>query len=204
MTNGDLIAISGLIGVGKTTLAAKLADILHAELIREEYDLNPFLPRQISGDTRAALPLELFFLLSRARQLNPLKMIPGETYLAEYIFEKNRLFAELNLDEHDLKIYNDVEQSLLPYLAAPRIVIYLTNRLETCHQRILSRGRDFEKPITLEWLVRLHEAYETLFRDWDKCRLIRLDGATLDLRRNETARTVARLILQDHHISKFP
>jgi deoxyadenosine/deoxycytidine kinase len=192
----SLIAIAGIIGVGKTTLAQKLAKIMSASCIFEEYDKNPFLPRQVAGDPHAALPSELFFLLSRARQLAPENLNSDQTYIADYIFEKNRIFARAFLDKHQFAIYDEVERAVVPHIVNPHSVIYLTDRIETCHERIIRRGRDFEKPITLEWLDKLNRAYNNLFESWQKCPLIRLDGRRLDLRSNQTITSIARQLPQ--------
>jgi len=219
-----LIAIAGIIGVGKTTLATKLAQLLNARLILEEYDKNPFLPRQIAGDAQAALPSELFFLMSRARQLAPENIDVSELHICDYLFEKNRIFAEIFLNNrcdrkksekrrknngnaskssgkstfdagvnnHQFAVYDELEHSIRPYITAPRTVIYLTDSVKNCHERIINRGRDFEKTITTDWLTRLSAAYDNLFRNWNSSRLIRIDCSSLDLRRDETINSIAQ------------
>ena len=187
-----LIAIAGVIGVGKTTLATKLAHLLNAQLILEEYDKNPFLPRQIAGDTQAALPSELFFLMSRARQLAPENINASELYICDYLFEKNRIFAEIFLNNHQFTVYDELEHAVRPYITAPQTVIYLTDSVKNCHERIINRGRDFEKTITPDWLTRLSDAYDTLFQNWNSSRLIRIDCSSLDLRHDETINSIAQ------------
>jgi len=204
MSQPSLIAIAGLIGVGKTTLAQQLAQLFSAHLILEEYDKNPFLPRQLSGDSAAALPSELFFLLSRARQLDPANIGPAQTYICDYIFAKNRIYAQMFLSDHQFCIYDEVESLIAPHLTTPSAVIYLTNSIETCHSRILSRGREFEQTITPDWLSRLSGAYDSLFQDWSICHLLRLDCRSLDLRSPETAQSIARQLIHMESNSSQP
>jgi len=200
----SLIAVAGLIGVGKTTLAQQLSRLLSAHLILEEYDKNPFLPRQLTGETTAALPSELFFLLSRARQLDPNNIDPAQTCICDYIFAKNRIYARMFLSDHQFSIYDEVESLIAPHLTPPSVVIYLTNSIETCHSRILSRGREFEQTITPDWLSRLSRAYDSLFQHWSICPLLRLDCCSLDLRLPETAKDVAQQLIRSKATFSHP
>ncbi len=177
-----LIAVSGLIGVGKTTLANQLATLLSGRMIHEEYFNNPFLARQFQGDREAALPSELYFLLSRARQLDRTNLQGSPIAVCDYIFQKNRIFAGLCLDSEQFAIYDRVERSILPYLTRPSIVIYLNDHIENCLQRIAGRGRDYERTISAEWLERLHRKYETMFEYWSDCPLIRIECNEFDFR----------------------
>ena len=191
MPNLGLIPIAGIIGVGKTTLARGLADVLNAPLICEKYDQNPFLARRFRGDTQAALPCELFFLLGRARQLDREKIQTQDTIICDYLFEKNRIFAALNLNEHQLGIYDELEKAVLAHLAQPRLVIYLYDTIENCLGRIAQRGREYEMAITTEWLGRLSEAYESLLQNWRKCPIMKIDCVEYDLRRADTITRIA-------------
>lgn len=185
-----LIAVAGVVGVGKTTLARELSNLFSAGLICEEYDLNPFHPRQLGGDHDSALASELFFLLSRARQLAP-EAIAGEaTVLCDYLFEKNRIFAELTLDEHQLGIFTEVERIVAARIATPTIVIYLRDTVDNCLDRITRRNRELESNITAAWLGRLGQCYDELFDRWETCPVLRLDCSEYDLRQRSDVKMV--------------
>lgn len=197
-THLGLISIAGIIGSGKTTLARQLANLLPAQLILEEFDLNPFLPRQVKGDAMAALPSELFFLLSRAKQLCPEHLHPqkalnlnsGFTAVSDYIFEKNLIFAQLFLDERRFDIFREVEASVMPVITSPSLVIYLIDTVENCLSRIHERGRDFEKSITPAFLAKLDEAYNELFGTWNSSPVLRIHCEDFDFRREASCREI--------------
>ena len=191
----SLIAIAGLIGVGKTTLAQGLADRLKGHLVLEEYDQNPFLARQMAGNEKLSLPSELFFLFSRARQLNIDNIKPYPTVVCDYIFEKNRIFAELNLNESELPIYDQLEQTIAEHLATPDIVIYLTDTVENCISRIACRGRSYESSLTRENLTQFAQAYDTLFESWTKSPVVKIYCGNCDLRQQETIDQIADELL---------
>ncbi len=195
MPDTKLIAIAGVIGVGKTTLTDNLARSLNAHVLHEEYGLNPFLAGQFAGIKESALPSELFFLMSRARQLSPENLAPHNIVVADYIFEKNRIFAESNLDKRQLGIYNEIELTVIPHLLNPQYVIYLHDSPANCLSRIISRRRYYEKNITVEALENLTEAYDKLFDRWHKCKLIKINCATVDLRDNATVNKIAEKII---------
>ena len=195
MPDFGLISVAGIVGVGKTTLAEGLADILPGRVILEEYDRNPFLAAEYAGQKEAALPSELFFLLSRARQLHKRAIADDETVICDYLFDKNRLYARMNLDDNQIDVYRAVEKDIEPHLAAPDMVIYLQDGIENCLDRIFRRGRAYEKTITGAWLRRLQAAYDELFQNWRRCPLLRIDCGRCDLRRRETGKHIARQVL---------
>jgi len=190
MPKPTLIEIAGIIGVGKTTLAHSLARELNGHLILEEYDKNPFLAQQFAGNHAADLPSELFFLLSRAGQLNQRNTARHQTVICDYLFEKSRIFASFNLNNHKLAVYNEVEKSILSYITAPQVVIYLHDTIENCLGRIAQRGRDYEMSITKDWLTRLSNAYENLIKNFNTCPTIKIDCQQHDLRNPETIKHI--------------
>ena len=176
--------------MGKTTLAENLASELKAELIREEYDQNPFLADQVMGKTEASLPCELFFLFSRTRQLHRDRIKAHPVVVCDYVFHKNRIFAQMNLDRLEYAAYRRLEQAVEPYITPPNVVFYLYDDIEMCLDRIARRGRVFEKTISADRLQRLHEAYEMLFCDWQQCPVIRIDVGHYDSRRRPDVRQI--------------
>ncbi|MBN2376838.1 MAG: deoxynucleoside kinase [Sedimentisphaerales bacterium] len=198
MQTTSLISVAGIIGVGKTTLAQNLAQILSAQLILEEYDMNPFLDSEFAGNHDAALPSELFFLLSRARQLHkkqftnsPSKHSAGSPAVTDYIFQKNRIFARMYLNDHQFAIYNEVEKSVASQIAPPSVVIFLHDTVENCLARIAARGRSFEKSITADWLKNLSDQYHNLFRNFNSCPVITLDVSQNDPRKETVIHQIA-------------
>ncbi|MBN1845225.1 MAG: deoxynucleoside kinase [Sedimentisphaerales bacterium] len=191
MTAPTLICIAGCIGIGKTSLARALSRSLSAELILEEYDRNPFLADQIARIRSAALPSEVFFLLSRFRQLGHTACRDRSLMISDYVFAKNRLFARLNLAPAEYDLYCQLEDRLLPDLLAPGLVIYLQGSIGTCLERIRRRGRPFESQISESYLARLSAAYEDLFGGWDACPLVRWDAECHDFRDARQAEPVA-------------
>jgi deoxyguanosine kinase len=191
-----LIAIAGLIGVGKTTLAHSLAGHLNAHLILEEYDQNPFLARQMAGDKKLSLSSELFFLFSRARQLDIDNIKTYPAVVCDYLFDKNRIFAQLNLNDSQFAIYDQLEKTIVEHLATPDIVIHLTDTVENCMSRIASRGRTYESSLTKEKLTQLAASYGTLFGNWTKSPVIKINCTDCDLRRKETINHIAGDLLR--------
>lgn len=188
-----LIAIAGIVGVGKTTLARNLAEALSAHLIEEPYDRNPFLARQYAGDTQATLASQLFFLLSRIDQLHPAKLADYPIAVADYIYQKDKLFAKLNLSQQQFDLYEQTAEALSRQRVVPNIVIYLHDSVENCLARIASRGRVFEQNMDPGWLDRLSKAYDVLFENWEQNfkenmsdthhpTIIRIDCTQLDIR----------------------
>ncbi len=193
MITPRLIAVTGLVGVGKTTLAENLARLLEGTLIREEYDRNPFLARQLAGDAAAGLLSELFFLFSRARQLDRGRFSQGldkKVLITDYLFEKNRLFAEINLSLQDLAVFGRIEQAIKPYIIPADIVIYMQDSVEHCLERIRQRGRPAEANIDEKWLEKYHTRYEKLMNSWSSCPVLRLNVANFDVRSFENCREI--------------
>ena len=124
-----LIAVAGIVGVGKTTLARQLAQALFAHLIEEPYDRNPFLARQYGGDRRASFASQVYFLLSRIDQLHPANLAAYPTAVADYIYEKDRLFARVNLDDTQFALYEQLTAALWQPTSSPRGVIYLQDSI---------------------------------------------------------------------------
>ena len=182
-TRGWVVAVEGPIGVGKTTLARRLAARFGAELLLEVVEENPFL-RSFYQDIRGlAFHTQLFFLLSRHRQLRAVtpRLAAGGGVVADYIFAKDRLFATLTLDEAELALYDAVYDLVAPQLPRPGVVIHLRASLETLLGRITARGRAFERDLTSEYLTRLAAAYDELFADYEHAPVVIVDTDRFDI-----------------------
>ncbi|HEX5515582.1 MAG TPA: deoxynucleoside kinase [Gammaproteobacteria bacterium] len=168
------LVIEGPIGVGKTSLARRLAKSLGAELLLEKAEDNPFLERFYQDPRAAALPAQLFFLLQRVEELRGLRQADlfQPRLVADYLFDKDRVFAELNLDEHEFALYDKVYQQLAPEVPVPDLVIYLQAPVDVLQRRIAQRGIGYEQSISADYLARLSEAYIRFFYHYDRSPLL--------------------------------
>lgn len=182
MDNLRYIVVEGPIGVGKTSLARKLAGRLSAGLMLEQPMENPFLPRFYEDMARFALPTQLFFLFQRVQQIEQLRQadIFAETRVSDFLIDKDRLFAEINLDRAELELYDKVAQSLAFEAPAPDLVVYLQAPVDTLLFRIARRGIGFEQRIGRRYLERLAEAYARYFHDYAAAPLLIVNAAILD------------------------
>jgi len=182
MGNARYIAIEGPIGVGKTSLARRLADSLDGELLLEEPEANPFLERFYRDPRGASLPAQLFFLFQRAQQIEQLRQsdIFAETRISDFLMDKDRLFAEINLDQAELALYDKVAESLDFEPPVPDLVVYLQAPVDTLLFRIARRGIDFEQRIGRRYLERLAEAYARYFHGFDSAPLLIVNAAIID------------------------
>lgn len=177
------IAIEGAIGAGKTTLARKLAASLGASLLLEQPDENPFLPRFYRDPASAAFSTQMTFLLQRAGQVEQLRQrdLFERHCVADFMFDKDRLFAELTLSSADLALYARVFERLSFELPRPDRLIYLTAPIDLLMSRIAQRGRAYETPIEPAYLASLSSAYARWFRETVHVSVIEVDTSRLDL-----------------------
>ncbi len=187
MSESRYIAIEGPIGVGKTSLAKRLASSLDSELLLEEAAANPFLERFYQDQRSAALPTQLFFLFQRVRQVDQLRQadIFSDTRIADFMLEKDRLFAGINLDRDELNLYDQVYQSLNVDVPTPDLVVYLQAPVDTLLFRIARRGIDYEQRIGRRYLEKLAESYARFFHDYDDSPLLIVNAAAIDPVSNE-------------------
>lgn len=176
------IAVDGPIGVGKTSLAKRLADSLSADLVLEEAYENPFLERFYLDGQSAALPAQMFFLFARARQIESLRQsdLFTSVRVSDYLFSKDRLFAELNLSADELSLYKQVEATLAIDAPVPDLVIYLQASVDALLERIARRGVAFERAIDRHYLERLTDAYARFFHDYDDSALLIVNASQID------------------------
>ncbi len=176
------IVVEGPIGVGKTSLAKRLAASFASELILEQAEDNPFLERFYRNRRHAALPAQLFFLLQRARQIEQIRQrdLFSPVRIADFLLEKDRLFAELNLDPNELGLYRQVAETLELDAPTPDLVVYLQAPASVLLKRVASRGIPYEQLIDQEYLERLGEAYAKFFYDFDAAPLLIVNAASID------------------------
>ena len=181
------IVIEGPIGVGKTTLANKLASTFGSDLLLEGAHDNPFLEKFYENPAAAALPTQLFFLLQRARQLKAMKQ--GDMFnpvrVADYLIEKDRLFAELTLGTDELDLYEQVYASLTIDMPRPDLVVYLQAPVEVLLERIQKRGLKHERFIEAAYLQRLCDAYIQFFYLYNNAPLLIVNAADIDFANND-------------------
>ena len=176
------IAIEGPIGVGKTALARRLAESLGADLLLEQVDENPFLERFYRDGKSAALPAQMFFLFARARQIEELRQsdLFASVRISDYLFTRDRLFAELNLDQEDLKLYGQVAENLAVDAPVPDLVIYLQAPVDALLQRIARRNAACDRYIDRAYLEKLTDAYARFFHSYDEGPLLIVNAASID------------------------
>jgi deoxyguanosine kinase len=176
------LVVEGPIGVGKTSLAVKLAETFGAELMLEKAEENPFLERFYRDPKGAALPTQLSFLFQRARQLQQLRQ--GDIFqpmrVADFLLDKDPLFARLNLDDEELKLYEQVYQHLTLDAPRPDLVIYLQAPVEVLVRRVQRRGIGYERYIQQEYLERLAGAYSQFFYHYGASPLLIVNAADIN------------------------
>ncbi len=176
------IAIEGPIGVGKTALARRLADSLSATLVLEEVEENPFLERFYRDGRTAALPAQMFFLFARARQIQDLRQsdLFSSVQISDYLFTRDRLFAELNLDPEELKLYDQIADSLAVEAPVPDLVIYLQASVDSLLRRLVRRNSSYDRYVERAYLEKLTEAYARFFHAYNDGPLLIVNASQID------------------------
>jgi len=196
------IAVEGVIGVGKTTLARLLQPAFQAGMLLEVFEENPFLSNFYSDRRRYAFQTQIFFLLSRyyqqRRTVQDL-LVQAENLVADYTFEKDSLFAQINLRGDELEMYYRVHEALAEKIVVPDLVVYLRADTEVLMQRIAQRDRPYERNMELDYIEELNQAYESFYTDHQSRRspVLVVDTNTLDyVRRREDLDQVGNRIRQ--------
>ena len=181
------IVVEGPIGVGKTSLARRLADSFETELLLEEAEENPFLERFYRDPRSGALAAQLFFLFQRVRQMQAMRQADlfQPVRVADFLMEKDRLFAEITLDADELKLYEQVYYHLAVDAPVPDLVIYLQAPEDVLLKRIARRGIRYERKIDADYLRRLSEAYARMFLDYEASPVLIVNATHIDLIDNE-------------------
>lgn len=182
----NFVAIEGVIGAGKTTLAELLSERNGSRLVLEQFEENPFLPKFYENRKRYAFQTQLAFLASRFKQQQNMTSpdLFDECIISDYIFEKDRIFARLNLDDDELALYDNIYGIMTGISARPDLVIYLQSSVDRLLKNIDSRGRDYEKHITPEYLQELSDAYNQFFYHYNKSPLIIINASKIDFVNN--------------------
>ncbi|TDQ46515.1 deoxynucleoside kinase [Permianibacter aggregans] len=177
------IAVEGPIGVGKTSLAMRLADTLSAQTLLEMPEENPFLERFYQNPKQSALPTQLFFLFQRMRQLQGLRQqdMFAPLTISDYLMDKDALFARLNLDDDELALYETVYAQTTIQTPQPDLVVYLHAPTTVLMDRIRRRNRRIEAGISKEYLTKLVDAYTQFFHFYVASPLLIVNTAELDL-----------------------
>jgi deoxyguanosine kinase len=175
------LAVDGPIGVGKTTLVEKLCERFEGVKLLEDVG-NPFLADFYQDRPNTAFQTQLYFLLSRYKQQQEVyqRGLFDKLVLADYTFEKDRIFAYLNLTDEELSLYDKLYKLLEPQVRRPDLVLYLVADVETCLERIKRRQRSFERNMSAEYLSELIDAYNHFYHYWSSSPLLVVDTRHID------------------------
>jgi deoxyguanosine kinase len=201
------IAIEGVIGVGKTTLARLLQPAFDAELLLEIFEENPFLSDFYSDRARYAFQTQIFFLLSRYHQQRKgvheaLENNPW--LLSDYTFEKDALFAEVNIEGDELEMYYRVHEALAEKITRPDLIVYLKADTKVLMQRIAQRDRPYERQMDVNYIATLNKTYETHFVNYPTKNVLTIDTNDLDfVRKVEDLEWVEQRIRQTLKMAPF-
>ena len=181
------ICIEGTIGVGKTSLAKLIAEEMEAKTVFEQFEENPFLGNFYSDKKRYAMQTQLFFLLSRYKQQQDLQQIDMFTkaIISDYMFDKDRLFAALNLSDIELDLYNRIANELQKNIVYPDLIIFLQSETDRLMYNIKIRGRDFEKNIDWQYIDELNQIYNEYFFRYNKGPLVIINTNDIDFVNNK-------------------
>jgi deoxyadenosine/deoxycytidine kinase len=185
---GDMryVTVEGCIGVGKTTLTHLLAKVMGARTVLEVVEENPFLPDFYQDKVVHAFKTQMFFLLSRFKQQEALQQ--GDLFagavVSDYLFDKDRIFAELTLSASEMALYDSIFKALSSKVRAPELVVYLHAPMDVIRERIARRGRSFEKDIDPGYLGALVEAYGRFFSTYHDAPVLMVDTADLNFPAN--------------------
>jgi deoxyadenosine/deoxycytidine kinase len=200
MTQQDCIALEGVIGVGKTTLARILSQRVGARLLLEEVEENPFLELFYKDMRRYAFQTQMFFLTSRYRQ--QCEFVQGDVFfqktVSDYIFQKDRIFANITLDDRELELYNRIVPVMERDLPRPDLVVYLQASLATLMQRIHNRGRSYERGMDPEYISTLLEAYNYFFFHYTETPLLVVNTNEVNFVRSRGAVDALLAKIQSH------
>jgi deoxyguanosine kinase len=178
----NYIAVEGPLGVGKTSLALLLAERIHGRTILEDAEDNPFLASFYKDPRRFAFQTQLFFILRRFQRQEEINQIDlfKRVVVTDFLFDKDRIFARLNLDDREFGLYQQVFNLLKVKSAKPDLVIFLQARTDVLKERIRKRNRDYEKPVTLGYLDEINQAFNEFFFHYNETPLLVINASEID------------------------
>lgn len=181
------IAVEGVIGAGKTSLAKKLSERLNAQLVLEKFEENPFLEKFYQDRKRYAFQTQMFFLINRYKQQQELMHgnLFADYLVADYIFEKDKVFAYLNLDKDELQLYESIFPLLQKTLIKPDLVLFLHSHVDRLMYNIKKRNRNIEKGIAKNYIQELSESYTNFFFSYSGSPLLIVDSSEIDFVSNK-------------------
>lgn len=176
------IVVEGVIGAGKTSLAKKIAEKLIADLIEEQFEANPFLEKFYDNRKRFAFQTQMFFLVNRFKQQQQIEHenLFTQYLISDYLFEKDRIFAYLNLEGEELKLYENIFQQLARNIRKPDLVVYLQSGIDRLMYNIKKRNRKAEKNLTRSYIEELSEAYNHFFFRYNGTPLLIVNSTEID------------------------
>lgn len=169
-------------GVGKTSLAGKLAEKLSVHPLLEQTEDNPFLDKFYRNPKRYSFQIQIFFLLRRYQhsiEINQMDLF-RRTIITDYLFDKDRIFARNNLDDHEFWLYDQLFQLLKARLTPPDLVIFLQAKTEVLMARIKNRNRDYERPINFKYLDQINQAFNSFFFNYSDSPLLVINASNID------------------------
>ena len=181
------IAIEGVIGAGKTSLAKLLSEKLSAKIVYEKFEENPFLSKFYEDSDRYAFQTQIFFLLNRYKQQQELRQADlfHRFLITDYVFEKDKIFAYLNLEDDELKLYESVLTTIEHSIPTPDLVVYLQCNVNRLMTNIRQRGRVIEKNMSEQYIRDLNEAYNYYFFRYKSAPLLIVNASEIDFVRNK-------------------
>jgi len=181
------IAVEGVIGAGKTSLSQMVSERLNARLVLEQFEENPFLERFYEDPEHYAFQTQIFFLLSRYRQQQDLFQADlfHNALVTDYIFDKDKIFAYLNLQDDELRLYETLVSSIEKNIPTPDLVVYLQSSVERLMSNIRARGRKYEENISEEYIKDLNEAYNYFFFRYKNAPLLIVNSTEMDFVNNK-------------------
>lgn len=196
------IAIEGVIGAGKTSLARRLAEKLNAKLVLENFEDNPFLEKFYKNPSRYAFHTQIYFLLTRFKQLQELRHedLFHNYVISDYIFEKDKIFAYLNLQDDELVLYEKIAATIEKSVPVPDLIIYLQSTVERLMSNIRHRDRETEKPMKEQYIKDLNEGYNYFFFRYKASKVMIVNATDIDFVNNEDdfENLINEILKQEH------
>jgi len=178
----NYIVVEGPLGVGKTSFAKLLAEKIHGKTILEETEGNPFLANFYKDPIKFAFQTQIFFMLRRFQRQEEINQIDifKRIVISDFLFDKDRIFARLNLDDREFSLYEQIFHLLKVRILTPSLVIFLQARTDILKERIKKRNRDYEKSINVKYLDQVNKAFNEFFFHYTETPLLVIDASEID------------------------